>query len=36
MNPFGIQVYHSKRIQRHVWAMVAIGIVGAVVIYLTR
>lgn len=36
MNPFGIEVYHSKRIPRHVWAMVAIGIVGVLVIWFTR
>lgn len=36
MNPYGIEVYHSKKLPLHFWAIVAIGVVGAVVIYLTR
>ena len=31
-----ITKYESRRIPLHVWAMVAIGVVGFIVIYLTR
>ncbi len=36
MNPFGIQAFRSKRTTNYDWAIAAIGVVGLVVIFLTR
>ena len=36
MNPFGIEVYHSKRIPRAEKALYIVAVIAAVVVFFTR